>query len=608
MKQKQRAFALALECAALIGMLSVASWYGFGHASPGSVRLMPSPDSPEQAWLASSMLHGFDPRLKIGNQLRPSRYSPAHPFFLQLAARWQRGMAGIHQWSPVGICMGLLAVWLWLWLGGLDALARLGAVGMILFTPLFFRMSQTIMQESTIFMLFGLTMLGWLAWLRMLEQPDKPRWRLHVLGTAIGVVLGLLIAIRGTYIVLAPCMAGTHLYFRQGEWRALAATATACAAVFAAQLTWNGYTGAGFGLFSYAHWGHYFTNSFLWRQLWQPPFVSDAMGEPHPAALMMLRDWFGFQPEATAFGPLAMIPLALLGLWALIERVRDKDWPQPDIAPESWMATLLPAPDKRLYEQMVALALFLITQFALHHFYFFYSWRFWILAYPCIVLLGMAGWSLALKRALQRDAGNIRRKLAITALAALPLMVALHAKPVYRSVRNHRPNETEILHAEQNNAELRRLGAIVAATDYPLFVYGRDLVAYRVLMGLERHPRVVAPMIEPVDKNINMYCDLILHQSMAPPAGWLEDRSLWPDQPYACFLYDVKRQSVQTAFLGKLLDRYGSLFLLADREQESRVAPLLEFLRQSGLDVRENPTAKHHRFLKISRQQQGSEE
>ena len=407
-----RALILLLTEGALIVLLV----YGFlklGAGTPDDETLLfrPAPDTAEQAYVSRAFAFGQNPLLPIVNELHPSRFSPVHPF---LASLWIRLNAGnpdsIFQWSLVSILSGMLLFYILLIQSGAPGAVRILFVYLILYTPLLLSLSGKFLQEPTMFLLFAGACAAWHKGM-ILSQTLRENAETKVPGRNIGssvfflfsgILCGALICIRITLFPLTIFLVlfAIREFPVKKAWKPCLAFILGHLFIIILVMIYMMRLADIFFIQGYFHWMPDY-RPFAWGNAFKPP-INRSDGIPH--YLLIVRELLGIQKTVVVWGWLSMTFLIFFGILGfLIPR-----------SPES-QDRKTPNKYKLFRSLLFFLFLFGLSQILFHLFYFFHDLRFFILAYPIIILCGLTGW-WEIFRFLQHTTKMKKILIAITAI------------------------------------------------------------------------------------------------------------------------------------------------------------------------------------------------
>lgn len=359
----QKAQVLAETFAVLI--IFVAFFFcGGGRINEHSLELRPYPDALEQVWMAKQIAVGRSPLLPIGHEFHPSRYSVVHPFVQAIWISINGGdWRSAHRWSPIAIILGAIVFHLFLTTLHIKPLTRLVITLITTLSPAMIRESQATLQEPTIWLMFALSCLSWQV---AMNNGCSRSFNQHLFMFA-GMMSGLLICIRPTYVLWPVLLSGQAVYFfgRQNTNRWWTFILGLCASIVTCLLLMRRLTGQ-WALQHYDHWqytGDFFALKNILMPRWFSQYPEEAVWQQLGADLIGLRT--GLVPWGLAFTwVLLACPVVLF--------YRNKS--KPDLLP--------------------VLVLFAIGQVAAHCSYVFYGPRFVIVAFACFVATGCVGWEV----------------------------------------------------------------------------------------------------------------------------------------------------------------------------------------------------------------------
>ncbi|MBN1476494.1 hypothetical protein JXA47_07070 [Candidatus Sumerlaeota bacterium] len=519
-------------------------------AEPGVLLYQPHPDAVEHAWVTRAFAHGQSPLMPLANELHPSRFSPVHPLLASLSLRLVGGdFAGLLWHSAAALVLGCLLIHGWLGVVRLSLPARLVALLAILRLPMMVTAGRNILQEPSMLLLFG---AGGLAWALAMQCVRRPRGRsVGFASMALaGAAMAALLCIRPPTAALLVLVA-LHAVMTLG-WRGALAPLTAlglgAAAVIVATALYVHRVSGLWDVTAYHHWIPGFTG-LSWSQPMRPPLNDDSL----PMGLLLLSEVFGISKHLTGAGILSPV-LALLGVALLIPRRL------------SWPGRL----------SMALLFVFALSQLGFHLFYQHFEARFLILAYPALLIAGLAGWDEAL-RAWWRG-GRWRSLAALVALLVAIGLVGIpwHMRSAFISTWDRR----EVMAHHRNASVVRYL-------DCPLFVHGVPTLSARLLLDLCDWPQVIAPFQVHLRLDLDGHTPQFRMNAVGPPRGHLEDPSLWPDNPHFSGLVDHELGMIGGELATRLLERHGRFAIYIPAWIEWQIGNVRGWAWEHGLTLRD---------------------
>jgi MFS family permease len=519
-------------------------------SAPGVPLYRPYPDAVEHAWVTQAFAHGRSPLMPLANELHPSRFSPIHPLMASLSLRLGEGeFTGLLWHSSAALVLGCLLIHGWLGVVGLSLTARIVALLAILRLPMMVTVGRNIMQEPSMLLLFG---VGGLAWALAMQSLGRPRRRvIGMVSMALaGAALAALLCIRPPTAPMLVLVA-LHVVMTLG-WRGalapLIALGLGAAGVIVATALYVHHVAGLWDVTAYHHWIPGFTG-LSWSQPGRPPLNGDSL----PMGIMILSEVFGISTRLTAAGILSPV-LALLGVALLIPRGL------------SWPGRL----------PMALLFAFALSQLGFHLFYQHLEVRFFILAFPALLIAGAAGWDAALRAWWRR--GQWR---SLAALVALLVAIGLVGIPwPTRSAFVSTWDRREVMAHRRNASVVRHL-------DCPLLVHRMSVLSARLLLDLSDWPHVIAPFQVHLRLDLDGHTPQFRMSDVGPPRGHLGDPSLWPEDPHFSGLIDHDLEMIGGEQAERLLERHGRFAIYTPTWMEWQIGNLRGWALERGLTLRD---------------------
>jgi hypothetical protein len=373
--------ALLLELLALGALLHAARLSGFGRPAFETLCYQPAPDTPEQVYAAWRMAHAQNWLIPVAHELHPSRYSPLHPAMLAVWIRLHHGrLKSATAYAPFAILTGLGLLWFFLYRLRCPPGMRLLAIGLLLYSKLFFEAGNHILQEGSLWLLFTLALVTWYwALHRRPHHAASLRWR-HLPALLAGICCGMLVGIRPTLaplpalLVLQACILAPP----QRAMRLLAIFGAGAGLPLVGALV-IGWIQFGYpALTGYHYWIPQWDGGqvFAWRNPWRLPVnITGALNNLQMHSRALLARSSDITTLDMSVG-LLLLNGALLGALATLRTALRR-------------RTLVPF----ARDWTVLLLLLSASQFALHICYEFYAPRFYIIGWPALVLAGLGGWT-----------------------------------------------------------------------------------------------------------------------------------------------------------------------------------------------------------------------
>lgn len=518
----------AIEALCFAALLALALSFGFGRPAYESLVYHPAPDTAEQMYVATALAEGRDPRIPVGAELHPSRYSPVHPALLSVGLRLV-GRQHVALYSPLAILLGCGLWWLWLVLGGVPRALRVGLVAMLLFSQMVLHASGRLMQEPSMWLLFTCGQLLWLLALRRAAGP-KSMGQALVATVMAGALTGGLVAIRPTHAplpllmlaLLALAGARTWVPWRRVPPLVVALAVGGCGIAGLVLVMVHRLSGL-WELTGYTYWdGQLMRNVFgLKYGRGVPPNAPLEL----PLWLLNLQTIGGWRDWLTPLPPLLLV-LVYTGLPVGIARAM---WGSRRGSTVTAGAAAANLPLFRAHA--LILGLYGASQVAIHSIYNYYDARFFFLAFPALLAAGVVGW-----HGLVGGRPSARVRWWAWGVAALALAIGL--LPAQRRGYLAELATCTAWNADEATAGVARLrqhqaaGRLVRARPLPVFVSGFGLLNARMFMGLEALPWPVAPA-EPRRSEVwdaHMNPDFV--GQLPPPRARLAGASAWTKRPW----------------------------------------------------------------------------
>lgn len=539
------------------------------HSTGDGLVLRPTPDAAEYAYVAVALSEGHSPLLPIGHELLPSRYCPLHPLALMGAVLCSGSVAdGFRLWPPFAIIAGTVILILTLHRMGVSPVGRVAALLLLFFSPLSIAIATSLLQESTMYLLFALAVYSW-QW--SVSRPETIQDR----QTSAGRHSVLLLFLSGLLFGMVTCMrvtvapviliAALHVLLVSG-WRATVALLAGSALAATGMMTYSS-TLAGYLCFQgYGHWmpeGIPFSFRHIFR-----------LEAGLPLWKGLLNDFFGATDKITMAGTPCMILLfpGALSVYLGIRGTR--------------LRRLIPDHSKAHLSAGALLLLFAMAQLLTHLFYSFYAIRFFALAYPAVIIGGVAIIDVLCRKSLWIPFRRIPHHEAGLLLSGLLLLPG----PILTFQHLHK-TETEIaskrrlsVQRECQTHEANR--SALQASKQPLFVDSLGVLNARVLLGLTGSPEPIAHITRHPELWHDGHMLQFVWYRVRPAVGYLVPADIWPGRPSDCFLYDPASRTVNEEFIHKMLTARDQFALYFPVTRKPFLKPLLDWLKAHSFEIR----------------------
>jgi len=561
-----------LLCLILLGFL----WLEPDRPSMDAILYRPIPDAAEQVYVARAFSSGNSPLLPISVELHPSRYSPVHPFLVSLWMRLHFGrMTSIYSWSLFAVILGVALLYLFLICSGAPFPFRVLALYLILFTPLFITITRNIMQEPTMLLLFGATCLLWRMGMRgALEERVESGGGSRRKGKGLfffflaGFTAGAIFCIRVTTFPLIVCFVLHGIWMLSPRRAARCLPAFSCGILACVTLV-TVYMASLAGIFNVAGYYHWmpFQTFFAWNNAFIP---APNTGIDVPNGLLILQDMLGIRPAASVFGWYSTALLLIGGPagFILMKKTGEQN-----------------KGEKSLGVLSLLLFLFAISQVVIHMFYMFNDLRFFVLAWPALVLSGVSGWYLILKTFF-RKRWMRRGYTVVFAVIVFSLMMGItnyiHGFTIMTSLKEKSRERGECISCK---AMHEKNGLLIEALSCPIFVDRVSVLNARLLFDLMDRPYPIAPLTRQFDLTYGGHTIQFLWYRVRPPVGCLPQSEIWEGRPPDHFLFDPGEGSVRDDFIDTMMNRYGKIALYFPYWRREELKPLIEYIREEGYGI-----------------------
>lgn len=555
-----------------------------------SIAFRPVPDAAEYAYMAKAFSRGLSPLLPIANELHPSAYSPAHPLLMSLLVRLRGGnFEAIFDYPFYAILIGAFLLYLWMVLGGMSILWRLGAVYLILYSPLLLKTASTIMQESSVFLLFSAANL--LVFAGMILYARKGENVSHKSIWANRAGAGLIFA-SGIFAAAAICMRPTNMplmflyaallflaFPRRMFFKTASFFAAGCALAFALEALYIHHVAGFWDITAYRHWGMGKMSEFFGLHFAAKPPLN--IQTNYTNLNLYYRELFGYSQEITCQGknpPFFLLAAGLLGMIAFIaqsiaQKKSHQTEPPETSRPENWIQRVF-------YTQCGLLFIFAILVFFAHSIYFFHDVRFFILVFPVFIIFGLAGCDIIAKRFWQTPKTRVLSLLFIFSMAINSFDLLDHARNMEHLKELNAMDDAKRWHVSEYGMHTANK-AVMQKLDCPIYVFHLPVLVARLHWDLLDYPYPIVPMLREQEIQWEPHgVQMAGAKRIKSPRGYVNDPAQWTRNPFYSFLYDPFTKLLRPGALDTALSHYGKIALYFPAWDERHVAPLLKHIQK----------------------------
>jgi hypothetical protein len=295
------------------------------------------------------------------------------------------------------------------------------------------------------------------------------------------------------------------------------------------------YSGVVTGEWTFTHYGHWLGNHpmFSREQPWTTPLS-------HPEAPSMgkliTRGLLGLNEQLTLATPPVFLVLLAGGFAALLipDRVRWRDNLQK--------------------QTLLVLLLFALSQAAFFLFYRWYAARFFIGAFPALVVFGLVGWERIIRRVCGLTSGKLKSGFVIFVAAAAIFCVVEPISVPYRMARlqEMQASRKRTRDIRDYIDKIRGTRDVVRPLPGPMFVEGFSVLSARVWFDMIGAPRPITVIRTTSTIDNDSHVAQFSWYPVRDPLGHVNDSPVWDRDPTNTWLMNVLDKSLNEEFLREL--------------------------------------------------------
>ena len=286
--------------------------------------------------------------------------------------------------------------------------------------------------------------------------------------------------------------------------------------------------------------------------------------------------------ELTTLGGWSMLVLLAGGIAALtISITRAIRHPRDSNSP----------PIDPFHHQVAWIGAFGLSQFLIHCFYYAFMVRFFIHAFPCLILFCTGGWDLMTRGLHPATTGLRAQKFLVFVLLFIQISGVLHPGWTFAHLVSLRTEPLEG-HALRIHKAWRDNAQAASLLSCPVFVDGMPVLNARLLLDLHDSHWPIAPLSKRYELFNGPHTHPGIDALCSSPKAWLQEHPPWLKEPSSCFLFDTTTGRTQIQLAAGLLVKHHKFALVYPNGRDDELAPLLLALKNEGCmmaDLSRNP-------------------
>jgi hypothetical protein len=586
--------------------ISIFIW-GFlllGAGRPGDRVLLyqPVPDAAEQVYVANAFAKGICPLIPVANELHPSRYSPVHSFLESFWIKFHRGnIDSVFSWSFFCLMSGMALFYFLMIYAEMPIPIRIMTLYLVLYTPIFVSLSNNIMQEPTIFLLFSAACFSWYVAMKKTQESniciERSNWdkvRIMILFLISGLLSGAIFCIRVTNLPLILIFI-FHAIWVLKKKQAIVPCIFYLSGVILCTLAVLIYMISVCKIFNIAGYGHWMPDfkPFSWQNAFIPP-VNRIVKTPN--YLYIIQEILGIRTTGILFGWPSPVVLLVGGFAALINNSLISQKEQKILSEHKVI-------DKQslFFSMFFFLFLFALSQLVIHFFYFFNDFRFMVLVYSIIVIFGLVGWnhlivSLYKTRRIKKVYTAILTISAFIAISGIfTIKDRLDMFPVNKSGLKNKltPKLEKEIH--------ERYGNLIQKLNCPVFVDKFSLLNARLLFGLSQYNFPISHLCPEEELGYGGHTVQFKWYDVKDPVDYLHSRKIWKENPDETYLYNPGDNVINNEFLDSLLFNYNKIAVYYPIWRKRDLSPFLNYLIKNKYNIKRLTRKKEFALIIISK-------